>query len=130
MFAKFDVDGILGLGPTGLTVGKLSPNSTASSPTVLDNMLAQGVIAAPVFGVFLTPSGASSGQLTFGGIDPTRNTSAFVPVAKSSQSPANRYWRCVSPFIDSADLLSCSVNLAAGQSLIATTACVRRALRS
>jgi cathepsin E len=33
-----DVDGILGVGPTGLTVGKLSPDTNASVPTVTDNL--------------------------------------------------------------------------------------------
>ena len=87
-------------------------------------MLAQGVIAAPVMGIYLTPTGATSGQLTFGGVDPTKNTSAFVPVSKSSQSPASRYWRRVMTPQGLADVRSCSVNLAAGQSLIATAACV------
>jgi len=109
VFSKFGVDGILGVGPVGLTVGKLSPSTAVSSPTVVDTMRAQGIISAAILSVYLVPSyqGAVSGQVSFGGIDPTRNTSAYVAVSKSTESPANKYW-------------SCTVSMSAGGAVIAS----------
>ena len=110
LFAKFSVNGILGLGPTALTVGKLSPATASSSPTLLDTLVAQDVISAPVFAIYFIPSFASAaGQLSFGGIDPTKNSSAFVSVRRSTKAVVDKYW-------------SCSVSLAAGSTPIATSA--------
>ncbi|KAI0333918.1 acid protease [Cubamyces sp. BRFM 1775] len=64
------VDGVLGLGPAVLTIGTLSPDSTASIPTVTDGLFSRGYIGANVFSVYFQPSSTGdpiTGQLTFGG---------------------------------------------------------------
>ncbi|KIM82570.1 hypothetical protein PILCRDRAFT_820438 [Piloderma croceum F 1598] len=88
-----NVDGILGLGPVDLTVGTLSDQSK-SIPTVTDSLFADKAITSDTLGIFFQPTGskASSGELTFGGVDTskTSGTVEYVPVTKTS--PASRYW--------------------------------------
>lgn len=64
------VDGILGLGPVGLTANTTS--SGGEVPTVIDNAFAQGLIHAKVLGVSFQPTtqqSVANGELTFGGVD-------------------------------------------------------------
>lgn len=93
------VDGILGLGPTDLTVGTLSPNITGSIPTVVDNLFSQGTIPTNIIGVSfepltsnLTSPSQKNGEITFGGVDSSKFTGpiTFVPITKSF--PTSRYW--------------------------------------
>jgi cathepsin E len=66
------VDGILGVGPVGLTVGTLNPDRAQAKPTVTDNLFSQGSIPVNALGVYSQPAteeSSLSGELTFGGAD-------------------------------------------------------------
>ncbi|GBE87004.1 Polyporopepsin [Sparassis crispa] len=86
-------DGILGLGPSGSNTGEVSGyNSTA---TFVENLVSQGTIQHPVFGMYVSPlaeSGVlvSSGEISFGGIDETRISGdvAWLP----QNQPSNFHW--------------------------------------
>ncbi|RPD60576.1 acid protease [Lentinus tigrinus ALCF2SS1-7] len=89
-----DVDGILGIGPSDLTCGTLVPDVTGCIPTVTDNAFSQGLIDAHEIGISFEPTtsvGNQNGELTFGGIDPTKFNGPlnFVPI--TSTSPANEF---------------------------------------
>lgn len=90
-----NVDGILGLGPVGLTDGTVS-NET-EIPTFLNNLHSAGHISDEVLGVYFTPLHGNNtkeggGQLTFGGTDPTKyfGTIAYSPL--STQPSFSNYW--------------------------------------
>ncbi|KAG6848399.1 hypothetical protein H0H93_000532, partial [Arthromyces matolae] len=88
-------DGILGLGPTGLTKGTLNPSKNDTIPTVVDNAKAQGLISANSLGVYFEPYSSPSqgkGELTYGGADKGKfiGEMTFAPV--TSTSPSNRFW--------------------------------------
>jgi len=50
------VDGVLGVGPVGLTVGSLTPNITSLVPTVMDNARMQGLIQQQIMSVSFAPA--------------------------------------------------------------------------
>ncbi|KAF9286314.1 hypothetical protein BGZ68_003049 [Mortierella alpina] len=86
------VDGILGLGPTNLTKGTLSPHTDTTIPTVVDNMFTQGIIGAKVFGISFEPitnrNGTQwNGEISFGGPDPSKYTGGitYTPITKTPQ---------------------------------------------
>jgi hypothetical protein len=88
-----DVDGIIGIGPVDLTSSTVS--STATVPTVTDNLFKQGTIPIESIGISYVPStteGAVNGELTFGGTDSTKfeGTISYVPI--TTTSPASNYW--------------------------------------
>ncbi|KAG6333805.1 hypothetical protein ID866_5283 [Astraeus odoratus] len=79
------IDGILGLGPTGLTTGITSDRATI--PTVVDNLYSEGTISDRVVGVYFVPVNvAGGGFLTFGRVDgiPLTSDVKYVPVTQSS----------------------------------------------
>ena len=81
------------IGPTNLTEDTVEGVLTV--PTVTDNLLSQGTISTEVVGIYFAPSSASSdtnGELTFGGIDTSKTTSAVSYVPITSTAPATRYW--------------------------------------
>ncbi|KAI0643937.1 acid protease [Trametes meyenii] len=89
------VDGILGIGPTGLTVGTLSPDTTSTVPTVTDNLFAQGTISQDLVAVSFEPTTQPevvNGELTFGGTDSSKFTGAinFAPLTRTS--PASEFF--------------------------------------
>ncbi|KAG1842520.1 acid protease [Suillus subalutaceus] len=86
------LDGMLGLGPVGLTQGIIS--NTDEVATVMDNLYAQKTISSEVLGVFFAPASSddSSGELTFGGYDTSKITGDISYVSITSTSPANSYW--------------------------------------
>ena len=49
------VNGILGVGPVELTRGTLSSDKSATVPTVMNNLLLQGLIEKEVLGVYFAP---------------------------------------------------------------------------
>ncbi|KAH9930625.1 aspartic peptidase domain-containing protein, partial [Fomitopsis serialis] len=86
------VDGILGVGPVGLTDGTVGLSGTV--PTVTDNLLSQGTIDTEVLAVSFEPATSDSdanGELTFGGTD-SSSTPAPSTTPITSTSPASEYW--------------------------------------
>lgn len=65
-----DVDGILGVGPTDLTLWTLTPLIIEPVPTVTDNLYNYGIIPANELGVFFQPTTSESaipdGEITWG----------------------------------------------------------------
>ncbi|KAG6327932.1 hypothetical protein ID866_11157 [Astraeus odoratus] len=85
------VDGVLGLGPVGLTEGTVT--FTNDVPTVVDNLYSQGVIGSLVLGVYFIPfSDASEGELTFGGYDDYAIDGSVTYVPVTTSDPASLYW--------------------------------------
>ncbi|KZT58872.1 acid protease [Calocera cornea HHB12733] len=87
------VDGIIGIGPSDLTEDTVS--RTQIVPTVTDNLFSQGTIAQEVIGIYFAPTtenGDVNGELTFGGVDTSKTTSAINYVPITQTSPANAYW--------------------------------------
>ncbi|KAG2032176.1 acid protease [Suillus americanus] len=86
------LDGMLGLGPVGLTQGIVS--NTDEVATVMDNLYAQKTISSEVLGVFFAPASSDNngGELTFGGYDASKITGDISYVSLTSTSPANSYW--------------------------------------
>ncbi|RDX41559.1 aspartic peptidase A1 [Lentinus brumalis] len=89
------VDGILGIGPTDLTVGTLSPDTSSTIPTVTDNLFSQGIITADEVAVSFEPTTQEevvNGELTFGGTDSSKFTGSinFAPITRTS--PASEFW--------------------------------------
>jgi len=71
----FGTDGILGLGPVGLTRGTLENAPTMTVPTVTRNLYILGVIPEEVISIFFLPTLPNSptyGEITFGGTNPIR----------------------------------------------------------
>ncbi|KAF8260104.1 aspartic peptidase A1 [Lactarius quietus] len=88
-------DGILGIGPTTLTIGTLSPDKSSSIPTVTDNLYSQGAIQSDLVSVSFEPTTSSSdrnGELTFGGTDSTKFTGPITYIPLTTTSPASDYW--------------------------------------
>ncbi|KAI1786243.1 family A1 protease [Ganoderma leucocontextum] len=88
------IDGILGIGPVGLTCGTLSPHKSECVPTVPDNAFKQGLISARKVGISFAPAtspDAANGELTCGGTDSSKFTGALTDVPITSTSPASHY---------------------------------------
>lgn len=70
-----DYDGILGVGPTRLTANTVVGLPQTLLPTVTEKSFHDGIITAEVLSAFYIPAfvggsaDASSGELTFGGVD-------------------------------------------------------------
>ncbi|KIJ40077.1 hypothetical protein M422DRAFT_257145 [Sphaerobolus stellatus SS14] len=89
------VDGILGLGPTDLTLDTLSPATSTLIPTVIDNLFAQGTIPSRLVAISFEPTNSetiTNGEITFGGIDSSKFTGAITFVPITTTSPANEFW--------------------------------------
>jgi saccharopepsin len=86
------IDGILGVGPVDLTFGTV--NYTHTVPTVLDNLLSQGIISEEVLGVYYVPfsESNSNGTLTFGGFDDSVITSSVKYTSLTTAFPSSKYW--------------------------------------
>uniref|UniRef100_A0A286XMY7 Cathepsin E n=1 Tax=Cavia porcellus TaxID=10141 RepID=A0A286XMY7_CAVPO len=81
-FVHAEFDGILGLGYPSLAAGGVTP--------VFDNMMAQNLVALPMFSVYMSSNpGGSGSELTFGGYDPSHFSGSlnWVPVTKQA------YWQ-------------------------------------
>jgi saccharopepsin len=85
-------DGILGLGPVGLTKGLV--RNVNEVPTVMDNLYTQKTINSEVLGMFFSPAstGDTTGELTFGGYDASKITGGVSYVPVTTTSPASDYW--------------------------------------
>lgn len=87
------VDGILGLGPVGLTKGTFSnPNKTVL--TVMDQLYKQKTIKTETLGIYFAPSTGllPSGELSFGAVDATKVVGAVHYVPITSNAYAGKYW--------------------------------------
>ena len=66
------------VGPDGLTRGTLIPNNTTVIPTITSNLFHQGMIEKNLIAVSFEPtistSATTTGELTFGAIDPSKFT--------------------------------------------------------
>ncbi|KAH9885224.1 acid protease [Cubamyces lactineus] len=89
------VDGILGIGPTDLTLDTLSPDTRSTIPTITDTLFSQGVIPAHEVAVSFEPTDSPevvNGELTFGGTDSSKfeGTITFAPLTRTS--PASEFF--------------------------------------
>ncbi|KAL1745801.1 aspartic peptidase domain-containing protein [Schizophyllum fasciatum] len=88
------IDGILGIGPVDLTQGTVQWGDRI--PTVTDNLYKNNTIASESIGIFYQPSTSTepvpNGELTFGGIDPSKVEGEITWVPITKKSPANKYW--------------------------------------
>ncbi|KAF8622637.1 hypothetical protein AX15_006885 [Amanita polypyramis BW_CC] len=90
-----NLDGILGIGPIGLTNGTLLPDSSKTIPTVTDNAFAQGKISANKIGISFEPTTSISiqnGEISWGDVDNTKYTGEINYVPVTSGYPASQYW--------------------------------------
>ncbi|KAG2114176.1 aspartic peptidase domain-containing protein [Suillus discolor] len=88
-------DGILGLGPVGLTAGTLTNEQTTTIPTVTDNLHSQGTIHREVVSISFEPITSAvevvNGELTFGGtVRNKHGPITYTPI--TTTSPASMYW--------------------------------------
>lgn len=88
----FPVDGVLGVGPTDLTIDTVTGLYNIS--TVTDNLYNQGFIGTEMLGIYFVPPSSydSSGELTFGGYDSSKINGAMNYVPLTTTYPANSYW--------------------------------------
>lgn len=87
------VDGIVGVGPAGLTAGTTSANTTI--PTITDTAASEGIIPAAILGVYFAPptgQDTQNGEVTFGGVDTSKISGNVTYVPITTQSPASQYW--------------------------------------
>ncbi|KAG2070854.1 acid protease, partial [Suillus decipiens] len=90
-------DGVFGIGPAALTLGTLELSPTVPIPTVTDNLFNQQIIPANVLGVFFEPDAgwqprATTGQLTFGGTNPTLYRAGITYTPITNRWPASSFW--------------------------------------
>ncbi|GJJ14123.1 hypothetical protein Clacol_008380 [Clathrus columnatus] len=90
------VDGILGIGPPDRTFNTTGTDPFILVPTVTDEMLMQGIIDVNITGVALspltTPDFELNGEVTFGGIDPTKFIGNLTFVPTTDKPPASTFW--------------------------------------
>ncbi|KAG2370266.1 aspartic peptidase domain-containing protein [Suillus spraguei] len=89
--------GILGIGPTVLSLDTLIDEPDKMSPTITDYLYDQGKIDEHVVGIFFQPITAESedslsGEVTFGGTDNTKYFGNVVYTLVTIQPPASEYW--------------------------------------
>ncbi|KAG2044363.1 aspartic peptidase domain-containing protein [Suillus americanus] len=89
------VDGILGIGPVGLTAGTLTKSPAKTIPTVTDSLHSQGTISQKVVSVLFGPTTSqtiTNGELTFGGTDAAKYTGDIGYTPVTTTNPASTYW--------------------------------------
>ncbi|KAI0089592.1 acid protease [Irpex rosettiformis] len=87
-----NVDGVLGIGPVGLTQGTTTSGGTV--PTVTDTAWNLGLLESKEIGIFFEPPTSASdanGELTFGGVNSARFTGSIHYVPITSTSTASNY---------------------------------------
>ncbi|KAH9846698.1 aspartic peptidase A1 [Lenzites betulinus] len=88
------VDGILGIGPTDLTVGSLVDSPTESIPTVTDNAYNMQLLDHKEIGISFQPTqelAQKNGELTFGGVDQSKFVGELAYVPLTTTSPASEF---------------------------------------
>jgi len=91
------VNGIIGVGPSDLNIGTLSPDTKSAIPTVTDNLYADGTIAEAILAISFEPITNSNGtqingELTWGGVDYTKfiGEITFTPITSTNRS--SMFW--------------------------------------
>jgi hypothetical protein len=89
------VDGILGVGPVGLTAGTVEGG--APVPTFMNNLAGQRAIPAEVLGVAFAPENGNdghdaNGELTLGDVDSSKYTGALTYAPLLTTGAAAPYW--------------------------------------
>ncbi|KAF7982214.1 hypothetical protein HWV62_29404 [Athelia sp. TMB] len=86
------IDGILGIGPVGLTSGTVSNTDTV--PTVSNNLYSAGTISTEIIGIYYFPAAESgaTGTLDFGATDCSQCTGDITYTPITSIGPASEYW--------------------------------------
>ncbi|KAG2071241.1 aspartic peptidase A1 [Suillus decipiens] len=91
-----DFDGIIGIGPVASTVGTLQELPTEPIPTVTDSLFGQDTISENVFGIFFQPYVGppleATGQITFGGTDPTKYNGNIVYTPITNVKGSLDFW--------------------------------------
>ncbi|KAG2140216.1 aspartic peptidase domain-containing protein [Suillus bovinus] len=91
-----NADGILGLGPVGLTKGSLTAESGTTIPTVADNLHSQGTIHREVFSISFEPITSAqanvNGEITFGGTVKNKHAGPITYTPITTINPASGYW--------------------------------------
>jgi hypothetical protein len=77
------VDGVLGLGPTGLTEGTVSGEKEI--PTVTDNLFSQGTVSENTASI-------AGEEICFGGVNPERFTGDITYAPITNTAPARNHW--------------------------------------
>ncbi|KAF9508800.1 hypothetical protein BS47DRAFT_1332559 [Hydnum rufescens UP504] len=113
------VDGIIGFGPVTLTRRTVIGQTTV--PTFMNNLHSQGTIATEVLGVYFAPESGSNteeinGELTLGGVDPSKYTGTLSYFPKSTVDHYSAYWG-----VDIASITYGSTNLATSVNAIVDT---------
>ncbi|KAG2367198.1 aspartic peptidase domain-containing protein [Suillus spraguei] len=88
-------DGILGLGPQGLSRMTMPLAMDDTIPTITDCLFEQGRIRQSVVGIFLQPvldPDNRGGELTFGRPDHTRHTGRVFYTSITDTPPSSRAW--------------------------------------
>ncbi|KAF8448755.1 acid protease [Boletus edulis BED1] len=84
-----------GVGPVDLTLGTFSPDKNATAPTVMNNLMSQGLIENKVLGVYFGPAtnySDKNGALTYGGADLSVCEGEFTYAPVTDTYPAAGYW--------------------------------------
>lgn len=76
-------DGVLGIGPTALTRGTLSPNTGDEVPTITDNLFSQGFIGQRITTI-------TGQQVMFGPPPDEYFDAVYTPI--TTQTPASSFW--------------------------------------
>ncbi|KAG2364418.1 family A1 protease [Suillus spraguei] len=88
-------DGVLGIGPTGLTLHTLRDSPEEPIPTVTDCLYKQGIISQPLVGMFFKPAlkdANDDGELSFGDTDPVMYVGEIVYTSITATPRSARYW--------------------------------------
>ncbi|KAJ3555660.1 hypothetical protein NM688_g2458 [Phlebia brevispora] len=88
-------DGILGIGPLDLTLGKIPACQECTVPTVVDTAFDQGFISARSVAISFEPTDTApvtNGEVTFGGVDPTKYYPDIVYTPVTDTPPSSQYW--------------------------------------
>lgn len=90
-------DGVLGIGPTALTQGTLSPNTGDEVPTITDNLFLQDFIGQRITTI-------TGEQLMFGPPPEEYSDAIYTPI--TTQAPASSFWGIDVSFAYGAEELS------------------------
>ncbi|KAF8999440.1 aspartic peptidase A1 [Cyathus striatus] len=92
--SRFEVDGILGIGPASLTLaGTLYPALNGIVPTVTTNLYRQGMIPEEMVSVAFKPyTSGQAGNMTWGGIDRSQFVGELYYSSKTTKAPARQFW--------------------------------------